>query len=149
MNNESYLQEFKDDLYRVLNAPSVTIAEVEFLLSEIEAGNIDGDLYLSVSGSDCPVCLFGTLCKARGITWDDYDNADQPGWVDDYIARIIGTVVDMYSPIEVYFRLVYPGDTPATSEPLANISAWIKEWLTEHLPAEAAAVGRGEPIAVS
>lgn len=115
------LDEIKQDLYRVLNAPSVTREEVLHLLAEIRAGHIVGNHYIDWA-SDLPLCgcLVGTIALHRGI--EDDEGLDE---------SVLGFFVFPENPIEYYVATVEYGDTPDTNERLANVAHWMEAWLRE------------------
>lgn len=113
------LAEVKADLYRILNAPGVTRAEVRYVLKEIRAGHIDGYLYINSEDYPKPCgCIIGTIALKRGM-WDEWG----------VLSGTMGFQVDAENPIEDYLYLTRYGATPETSVQLANVESWIVEWL--------------------
>lgn len=106
------LDVIKEDLYRILNAPSVTRDEVLNLLETIRAGRIDGSCYINYDEEFTCGCLVGTIALYRDVALCDLDFS-----------------VSYNFPIETFVGLIEYGDTPATNERLANVAAWIEEWL--------------------
>lgn len=104
-------QQVRKDLFRLLDRFPVEAIQQTRL--HVLDGRIDGNWYGGCHCADCrnrPRCLIGWLCQATG------------GDVDDYTG-------DGLRPIECYIEAVRPGETPATSEQLAQVLVWLDEYL--------------------
>lgn len=98
----------RNDLYRVLDKSP---EEVPGLLNALQDGKIDGSVYRGEYA-----CLLGTLANLRGCDPDE----------------IPGLVPNPNRPAEVWFRNIWPGDTPITNIHAALTAAWIELWLAQN-----------------
>lgn len=112
--DEFALNGAKRDIFRVLETCP---REVTGLLKKIEAGEIDGSLYV---GKCC--CLLGTLAALKlggqldPVNWKEaLHAATRPTWA--------------WSGAETWFCHIRPGDTPDTNYQSCMAAEWIKEWL--------------------
>jgi hypothetical protein len=101
----------QDFLAEVLRLPD----ELEFLRSAIAEGRIDGSTY----DGDC-ACLAGTLVKSR------HPDQKYSGYSIDVAPGVIFHA-NSYSPREVFFSAIRPGDTPKNNSASAIALAWTDE----------------------
>jgi len=99
-----------DFLAEVLALPS----ELEALRDAIIMGKIDGSTY----NGEC-ACLAGTLAKARGDQNYSGDNIT--------VADAVTFHASSYSPREMFFTAIQPGDTPETNAASEVALAWTNE----------------------
>jgi hypothetical protein len=100
----------QDFLAEVLHLPN----ELEALKDALLAGQIDGSMY---SGS-C-ACLAGTLAKARGIS--NYNGGDIN------LGNNIVFHANAFSPREMFFTAILPGDTPEKNGVARIALQWTEE----------------------
>ena len=99
------LSRFRDDVWAVLSSAP---AEASAVLAALQAGRVDGTVYLG----DC-ACLVGTIAKARGCHH---------------------TALGVLKPdglrlAETWFMQIRPGHTPANNGPTRLAAEWVGEWL--------------------
>jgi len=99
------LSRFRDDVWAVLSSAP---AEASAVLAALQAGRVDGTVYLG----DC-ACLVGTIAKARGCHY---------------------TALGVLKPdglrlAETWFMQIRPGHTPANNGPTRLAAEWVGEWL--------------------
>jgi uncharacterized protein YjbI with pentapeptide repeats len=99
------LTAIRDDFFAVLSTARDEVAAVR---AAVEAGKIDGELYVGDYA-----CLIGTIANARGCSYDAMDD------LPDNARR----------PAERWFLGLRPGDTPDRSQIAAITLEWIDEWL--------------------
>ncbi len=111
----------KADIFDVLDtSPN----EVPALLAALKEGRIDGTVY---SGACC--CLIGTLAAAAGLNWQAVPDRDRGLLIRGALAR------DERSPAEQWFIDIEEGDTPETSERVADTVQWVEEWMAKRAEA--------------
>jgi hypothetical protein len=98
------LNVFKHDMFAVL---LTAVPEIANLKKAINEGKIDGSTYTGTC-----VCLAGTLMKC-----------DIPS-----VVEIVDRLKDAYRPIERWFAMIKPGDTPSTNQASKYAIEWIEEF---------------------
>ena len=99
----------KDMIAEIIKMP----IELDALRLAVVEGRIDGSTY----SKECS-CLAGTLAKAHGET--EYNGKDISVGALTFHA-------DSYSPRELWFTQIYPGDTPKTNQCADIALEWIDE----------------------
>lgn len=124
------LQLIKEDLWRLLEA--FNREDIEYALTQIESGNIDGAYYYPPNESHCYVCLVGNLVHNHPElsikTWKQ-----EHQWVNYYgfLTKKLGIQISPSTLIEEYINPISPQLHPHNNERLENIYNWIKEYLNE------------------